>query len=90
MAFAAHKTVRVNATSMRHARPFGDDATATSNIKSRRLWQDIARDVTREQDPVKLLELSKELNDSMVAEEREKVLIRLGHKLKPKPTTTPK
>jgi hypothetical protein len=90
MALAAHKpSVQMrHQPIMRHAPPLEVAAMPTSNIKPRSLWQDIAREVTQEKDPVKLLELTKELNDAMVAEEREKVLIRLGRKLRPKPPTT--
>ena len=50
-----------------------DDHTNTE-----RTWQNIAEEMTHEQDSEKLLQLAKELDQSMQNEEREKVRRRLG------------
>ena len=41
-------------------------------------WEEIAQQVTQEHNPAKLIKLIKELNEAMLAEEKEKVQRRLG------------
>ena len=41
-------------------------------------WVEIAQQVTQEHNPAKMIKLIKELNEAMLAEEREKVKRRLG------------
>jgi hypothetical protein len=48
------------------------------NQQTDRSWREIAAEMTHEQDTDKLLQLAKELNDTMQNEEREKVRKRLG------------
>jgi hypothetical protein len=52
--------------------------TASQSAEMRRTWRDIAREVDRELDVKKMLALSAELNQSLLEEERQKVLRRLG------------
>jgi hypothetical protein len=54
------------------------DTTQTSNSRPLRSWQEIAREVTQEQDPIKVRKLSAELNQAMLDEERRKVRLRFG------------
>jgi hypothetical protein len=55
------------------------DTTQTANSKTPRSWQEIAREVTQEQDPVKVRKLSAELNQAMLDEERLKVRLRFEY-----------
>jgi len=48
-------------------------------------WRNIVKQIDRETDPTKIAELSKELNDAMIAEERENVKHRLGIAPQPVP-----
>ncbi len=54
------------------------DTMQTAESKTLRSWQEIAREVTQEQDPAKVRKLSAELNQAMLDEERRKVRLRLG------------
>jgi hypothetical protein len=54
------------------------DTTKMADSGTLRSWQEIAREVTQEQDPVKVRKLSAELNQAMLDEERRKVRVRLG------------
>lgn len=45
---------------------------------SLRPWQEIIKQIETESDPVKIAELTKELNDAMIMEEKEKVKSRFG------------
>jgi hypothetical protein len=53
------------------------DLSQTVHGETRRSWQEIAQEVTQEQDPTKVRELSVELNQAMLDEERRKVRLRL-------------
>jgi hypothetical protein len=50
----------------------------TQGEKPPRRWQAIAREVDQEQDVKKMLELTAELNQALLEEERRKVQRRLG------------
>jgi hypothetical protein len=54
------------------------DMSQTANSGTQRSWQEIAREVTQEQDPTKVRKLSVELNQAMLDEERRRVRFRLG------------
>lgn len=41
-------------------------------------WEHIIREIEQESDPAKIAQLAKELNDAMIAEQKEKVKRRLG------------
>jgi hypothetical protein len=53
------------------------DPFVPSNEKPRRSWQEIAIDLSRESDPQKIAELSHEMNDAMLEDERLKARARL-------------
>lgn len=53
------------------------DTFVPSNEKPKRSWQEIAVDLSRENDPGKIAELSHELNDAMLDDERLKARTRL-------------
>ena len=79
-------SVVANSNQQHHPpRTFGEahtaiqDTTQTADGKTPRSWQAIAREVTQEQDPVKVRKLSAELNQAMLDEERLKVRLRLGY-----------
>jgi len=46
--------------------------------KTAHAWEEIVKQLTREQDRFRVLELAHKLNEAMLAEEREKVRQRLG------------
>ena len=46
--------------------------------KTAHAWEDIVKQLTREQDRFRVVDLAHKLNDAMLAEEREKVRQRLG------------
>jgi hypothetical protein len=48
-------------------------------------WQEIAEQVTHEQDPAKIIELTTKLNEALLAEEREKAKRRVSITPDPKP-----
>jgi len=48
-------------------------------------WEEIAQQVTQEHNPAKLIKLITELNEAMLAEEKEKVKRRLGIPIAAKP-----
>ena len=48
------------------------------NHESAHAWEQIAQQISQEQDPVKVAELLKKVNEAMLTEEREKVQHRLG------------
>lgn len=52
------------------------------DVSSNRTWQEVAKELTREQDTEKLAALAQELNRLMVEKEKQKVLQRLGPRLK--------
>jgi hypothetical protein len=52
------------------------DMSQATNSKTQRSWQEIAREVTQEQDPTKVRKLSAELNQAMLDEERRRVRLR--------------
>lgn len=53
------------------------DTSQTADTRTLRSWQEIPREVTQEQDPVKVRKLSAELNQAMLDEERREVRLRL-------------
>ena len=53
------------------------DTSQTADTRTLRSWQEIPREVTQEQDPVKVRNLSAELNQAMLDEERREVRLRL-------------
>ena len=53
------------------------DHRVPSNENPRRSWQEIAVDLSQENDPQKIAELSDELNDAMLEDERLKAKHRL-------------
>jgi 23S rRNA A2030 N6-methylase RlmJ len=46
--------------------------------KNAHAWEEIVKQLTREQDRFRVVELAHKLNEAMLAEEREKVRQRLG------------
>jgi len=54
------------------------DVSQIENDRTLRSWQEIAREVTQEQDAAKVRKLSAELNQAMLDEERRKVRLRFG------------
>ena len=56
-----------------------------SDQRPKRRWEEIAQQVTQEHNPAKLIKLIKELNEAMLAEEREKVQRRLGIRIAAEP-----
>jgi len=56
-----------------------------SDQQPKRRWQEIAQQVTQENNPTKMIKLIKELNEAMLAEEREKVQPRLGIRIAAEP-----
>jgi len=48
-------------------------------------WEEIAQQVTQEHNPAKLIKLITELNEAMLAEEKEKVKRRIGIPIAAKP-----
>lgn len=50
--------------------------------KSKRNWHEIASEVSKENDPLKIAQLSHELNDSMLEEERRKAKERIERGVK--------
>jgi hypothetical protein len=54
------------------------DISQPADSEIRRSWQEIAREVTQEQDPARVRKLSAELNQAMLDEERRKVRLRFG------------
>jgi hypothetical protein len=46
------------------------DISQPVNSENQRSWQEIAREVTQEQDPARVRKLSAELNQAMLDEER--------------------
>jgi hypothetical protein len=59
------------------------DISQPVNDRTLRTWQEIAREVTKEDDPAKVRKLSVELNEAMLEEERRKVRLRFGHAAAP-------
>lgn len=49
----------------------------TPDSLTRKKWQDIARDIEREESPLKIRALAHELNEAMLNEERRKVAQRI-------------
>jgi len=43
-----------------------------------RSWQDIARDIEQERNPIRIRTLARELNETMLSEERMRVVQKLG------------
>ena len=48
------------------------------DLPPKRTWQDVAEELSREQDSKKLTALAQELNRLFIEEERQKILQRLG------------
>jgi hypothetical protein len=53
------------------------DNNSGADRPTRRDWRDIARELAQEENPNRLLQLTKELDEAMLAEERQKVMRRL-------------
>jgi len=62
-----------------------EDLLRRQDKKSRRTSEDIAQEIESSVDAIKIIELSKELHEAMLAEERQKVKNRLGRMAKISP-----
>ena len=59
------------------------------NDKPQRNWQEIAAELSQEQDPQKVIQLSRELNDVMLEDERRKAQQRVQRRTKEPPASHP-
>jgi len=54
-----------------------------------RRWQDIARDIEQERDPIRIRTLARELNETMLSEERTRVVQKLSRPRSPEGVAAP-
>jgi hypothetical protein len=55
-----------------------DTKAPTGGSRSPRSSREVALEIAKESDPNRLLDLAKELNEALLAEERHKVAMRMG------------